>query len=198
MNINILFGLILCSIGIIYLNNYYIQTNQINKSKQISHIIPLKNQSVSNIQPIKQHDEIIDFLFSIQDLYIYNPQEYINLVNSIDNFFNSYEIILLNTNTNDIIDTNYTILDNQKRNAMNSLQNISFNIEPNKHIDKKIQKAIITLDFILTKYMNHVIELHKDNIYKNGYTNNTFILPDKKIKPYNTYYDNNLFTSYLY
>lgn len=180
IGINILLGFIVAFIIIIYLyNNVKTIENEKQKIIKNKHNLIIPEQTVS-----KKYNDVVNFLFSIQDFYIYSPLNYIKMVEYIDNFFNTYEEILIDNNT---INMNYSILIDQKRNALNSLSTITYGLSTNVSYDKKIQKSIVYLTNLLDSYINNVIEIHKDILFYKGYNNKTKLINNDKIVPYNTY-----------
>src|SRR5207244_3622555 len=65
---------------------------------------------------IKDNDELNEFLFSIQDFYVLNPQAYEELIENLNSFFNLYQNIF---NDNELCNYYYQIADSKKNNAIN-------------------------------------------------------------------------------
>jgi len=196
IGINILLGFIVAFIIIIYLyNNVKTIENEKQKIIKNKHNLIIPEQKIS-----KKYNDVVDFLFSIQDFYIHCPLNYIQMVESIDNFFKTYEEILIDNNS---INMNYSILIDQKRNALNSLSMITYGLSANISYDKKLQNSIVYLTNLLDTFINNIIENHKDILFYKGYNNKTKIINNDKIVPYNTYEmnnfsNNNLITYMLY
>ncbi len=132
---------------------------------------------IKSIKPkttfIKNNNDIVDFLFSIQDLYYHNPKTYIEMVKSIDDF--------LEIAGESKIDKYYSGAEVQtlimkKRDALNELAYIGTNLPSSKILDDKMHKAIERLEEILNERINIAYKEHEEHIYKNGYNNQTSIL----------------------
>lgn len=139
-----------------------------------------------------EHDEIIDYLFSIQDLYIYNPREYEDLIEHLDQFFLIYNEINVN---NELVIANYETLVNIKRSTLNSLQSI-LNMVLYVERDNKLNKAVENLNILLNIYLTKVKKIHDNYIYTHGYDKNTKLIHTGPI-PYNTY-ENTPYTFDIY
>src|SRR5690349_12803914 len=96
--INALFALIISIIVIGHWDAY-------NKTQYAisEHILQEKQQLLRpNPKLINKYDEMVNFLFSIQDFYVYNPRAYEEMVNFINNFFDCYEEVLLDSSVSGI------------------------------------------------------------------------------------------------
>lgn len=129
-------------------------------------IIPFPNESL-------KYDNMVNFLFSIQDFYIYNPQAYEDMIEQIDYFFRLYEDII---NNNQFAGEHYELLEGCKRNALNSLQSLVHTISPNKEIDDKLDNSLKILNILLQKYINDIKKINDIYIYENGIKPNTKII----------------------
>lgn len=161
-----------------------------------------KKVKLNTIRPrtefIKDNDDVIDFLFSIQDLYYHNPQTYIEMVKSIDDFFRIYAEMHIKQYYNG---AEYETLVMKKRDALNVLAYIGANLQSSKILDNKMIKALERLEDILNEKIENVRREHKEYIYKHGYNNKMNILHTGPL-PKNTYdnilepnirFDNELF-----
>lgn len=177
----ITFTIVMFVIG--YFNEKYMTaessyiTNKNNKQKMITPEI------TSNI---KSRDDLTDFIFSIQDLYAYNPIQYEEMISNIEYFYDKFQLSFVDNKTSDI---NYGLMEEYKRNALNSLKSIIFSIPTDNIIRTKINNATDNLDKILTNDLNKISYLIDENIYKNGYNVNTKII-DYDIKSSNEYISN--------
>ena len=153
--------------------------NKLNKNEEM-----LKDK-IKQIRPapeiIEKYEDIINFLFSIQDLYVYNPPAYEEMVESIKSFFIVYEESI---KIKELAHHNYSIAELKFNNAVNSLHSIYLNSETDMDLNNKINRAFRTLYKLLKKYLDEIeLNIKKDLKY-NGYDNKTIII-DTKYKPYN-------------
>jgi hypothetical protein len=166
IGLNILVGIII-SIMIIYVmyNDYSVVQNNAQE---------LFNQKTKLIYPAPKetikHDRMINFLFSIQDFYVHNPQAYEDMREHIDYFFKLNNEVMKNS---EIAGSNYQLMQDQKHNALNSLQSILYRIPFHKEYDQKLQLSIVTLREILDGYISVVYQTYKEELYKTGYSINT-------------------------
>ena len=140
---------------------------------------------IKDIRPapeiISKYEDIVNFLFSIQDLYVYNPPSYEEMVESIKSFFKVYEE---SKKIPELSHQNYTIAEGKFNNAVNSLHAIILNSETDLDLNNKIDRAYRVLYKLLKRYLDEIeLNIQKDIKY-NGYNNRTVVL-DTKLKPYN-------------
>jgi hypothetical protein len=119
ININMLFGFIVSMLIVLYLyNDNYV----VNKRNDELLKVKKSNIKPSLIQSVK-YDNVVDFIFTIQDFYENNPIAYQLMVSHIDYFFEIYETIKDN---NESVYLKYDMLINEKKNAINALHSIIF------------------------------------------------------------------------
>lgn len=178
INLTTIFGVVIGYFIIMYLSKS--SKNHGDKKKEI-----LNKKKVS-IRPreqiIEKYDDIVNLLYSIQDLYVYNPPVYEEMVESIKNFFIVYEESM---KIPELANQNYSIAENKFYNAINSLHSIVLNTNGTKKIDNKINTAFRMLHGFLKKYLDEIELVIKKNIKYNGYNVNTLVLDPNRIKPYN-------------
>jgi hypothetical protein len=194
ITLNILFGTIIAGIIIYYL--YYNDTqNTIKKDyiiKEKKNIIIPKSDVVNTSQS-DENIELINFLFTIQDFYTFNPQSYSSLIQNIDYFYQLKDDAE-NNNFNAGLDCNS--MKEIKRNALNSLMEITYKLKPNLEYDNKLKNAVEELNNILNNEIYKIYLLYKKYNYDNNNTTRTQLVDTNDILPYNTYNDT-LFTTQL-
>lgn len=116
---------------------------------------------------ICDYEDIYDFVQSIKDLYYYNKEVYIDLINNINFFIDVYEECV-NMKTN--LSANYTIANDKKREALNNLHSIIFSLPPNDVFTMKLNKSISVLDIILSKYVKKIKDTIDIDLKINGYS----------------------------
>ena len=180
-------------VGIIF--GYYILVILANSSKNNN---DKKKTMLENkkkyIRPreeiIEKYDDIVEFLFSIQDLYIYNPPAYQELIETIKNFLTIYEETI---NTPKTAHQNYTNAEIKLYHALNLLQSIIINTDTDhnnyKNVDNSINRSSKVLHNLLKKYLEEIELIVKKDIKYNGYNIHTLHINtntnSNKIKPYN-------------
>lgn len=187
LNINL--SIILCifiSITIIFYFDYRKQDEKkTNKEMLDKKYNVLRPKSTT----IEKYSEIIDFLYSIQEMYVYNPQSFEELIENINEFFENYEYTI---KFPEIAGKLYSILEVRKTNSLNSLHSIIYNLPSNKFFENKLERAVEKLDSLLSYYLDEVVIIN-DNYNKSyGFTNNSVII-NKGPKEVN-YYDNKPYT----
>ncbi len=181
LGVNILIGIIIAIFFISYLN---FQTMQASNTQ--ADIRKLKeNILVSNEKTTLDHDNVINFKFSVRDFYIYNPLEYIAMVDNLDYFFELYKLCFVDSKTAYI---NYDLMHQHKRNALNALHAISLKLPDDKRIVHKLNNAVIELDTILTEYLDQISYVADRHTYKYGYNIDTKII-NYGVKAGNEYAD---------
>ena len=182
INLNIFLGLILFAIIVYFYRK--------NKKEQI---LP-NNDKKKNYKTIEQFSkyatnklDINDFLFSIQDFYVFNPQAFEELIYNIDVFFKTYEKVFID---NDLCNYYFQIAQSKKNDALNSLHSILFNLPNNKLYTQKLDNADQRLETLLNIYLNKLYQKCTQNLMQFGlniYKKQINIGP----KEYNTYSNEN-------
>jgi len=140
-----------------------------------------------NIKPhpkrIQNYQDLTDFIFSVQDFYIYNPQAFIELIESLDTFLDVYESVMIDeTLAGDL----YSIAEEYKLKTLNSLHSFIITLPSSKKLTNKFDNSIKIYEELLNNYLYQIYEKNKKYIEKDGYFNNTKII-DLNISPYNQY-----------
>ena len=182
IKLNVIFGTFV-AIGILT----YLYSNSQKSKRVIDELNIKKINSVLPLPQTKEHKEIINFLFSIQDLYVINPQVYENMVEHVDYFFDLYKETL---NNDSLAGMNYQLMVDQKRFILNSLMQIDFGMKQNTEYDLKLEKSVKVMENILDNYLSLVHTIYNEHVYKHGLDSKTVIINrNKEIRPYNTYND---------
>lgn len=132
----------------------------------------------------KNYPELIEFFYSIRDFYDYNYQAFTNCIKHMELFLIIYQDIksgVINCSQN--ID----IIRNKKKNILNHLHSIIFNMPDNKIIEKKLKKAMTELNKILNMYENDMINICNKQINDNGYSNDKSYVYSGGPKAYNLF-----------
>jgi len=178
-NIRIILALISAFVIIFYIKYFY------NKKP------PTEIKNYPSLEFIKD-EELSNFMYNIEDIFMYNPLEYENLIKTLNKFYEYYELAFIDETT---ANKNYEIMDTYKQNALNILSSIILNTD-NQYIRYKINTSAETLNEIMTKHLDQISYLSDNDIYKNGYNINTKIIDYGNTKPYNNY--NDMFKNYSY
>lgn len=190
IGLNIIFGTIIAFCTIYYLyNNYKEKQETENKTKsfQEANLLP-KPQIFSN------HPDIVKYLFSIQDFYIYNPQAYEEMTDYLSIFFRTYKEA---TENNKEASIDHGLMITYKRGAVNALHSIVFSLPDTSGYTNKLNEAIVILQEILDEYLNKTEKLHKEYLFNNGYNIHTKLIQKGEL-PYNFFENNNNFTFNLF
>jgi len=151
IKLNFIFALFVAGIIIVYLHEKSTTALLLEESEY--------EKKLDNIHPkfenFKGKKDLIDFLFSIQDLYIYNPETYEEMVDNIENILKTYDIIMKD---DPHCEQHFHIAENKKNNAINSLHSIIHNLPDNHDIVDKLDRAHKRLETILNKYLNEMYD----------------------------------------
>lgn len=179
-----LFGLM---VGLIIV---YVLMNNTNEDKNF--ISDQKKIKKDSIKPqsaiIGEHDEFVDFLFSIQDMYGFCPKNYEELVDNIENFLTVYnDTIKIQTKAG----KNYFIATSCCKNALNALHSIlySTDVAKNKFYSGKINRACEKLTELFREKIAKIATIHEMNIIDTGYDINTCIIPKFDDPKENNYFE---------
>lgn len=158
------FGMFFLVIGLLCLTYHFYRQNPnvINDDTRYELLKPKPKE-------IKGYTDIVNFLFSVQEMYDFNQQVFEDIVDKLDQFVAMYETILINTkNTN----THYELMDRAKYDILNNFHALILKIPSDPNVIEKHKRAAKVLEEILNKYLMHVLYLHKRNLYENGYNTN--------------------------
>lgn len=158
----------------------------INNENQSNEKLKLQKRKETLIIPQfrNKNNEIINYLFSIQDFYEVNPQAYEDLVQSIDYFFDIYNETLRDPS---LAGLNYEIMNTYKNNAINSLHSIIYKMKVNKAYEKKLEIAMTTIRSICDKYLDEIIYINNKYNHDNGINQHSKYISKSKVKAFNEY-----------
>lgn len=179
ITLGIIFGIFVASVCVYVL--YLREITTMTSNEQLHQI------KADNIKPkskyISKYTDFTDFIFSIQDFYVYNPQSYENIIKELDTFIEIYEDILID---NSLAGNYYSIAETRKLMALNSLHSIIMIIPSDKKLINKLNEAMKTFEQLFNKYLLVIYEKNETYIKEHGYFNNTKII-ELNISPYNKY-----------
>lgn len=129
-------------------------------------------QYKTKVETIKPHaeklqdtPELIDFLFTIQDFYVFNPLAYEEMIDNLLSFKK------LETNIYGephFANQYFQILESKAKNALNALQSIIFTLPSDKIYTDKFNRAHKRLETILNNHINQAYDQCTFYFYKNG------------------------------
>jgi hypothetical protein len=189
LGISTLIAIIIGAFAINYMNFRSIKNSDtqedIKKIKEDA-IVPKVSEDT------KEQNDIINFLFSIQDMFSYSPRQYIDMVTNINYFYDLYKMSFVDKLTSY---TNYDRMKQYKCNALNALMSIIYSLPEDRRLREKIGLAASTLDEIMTKHLDQISYIMDEYTYKHGYSVDTKII-DYGPKAANEYED--MFKNYSY
>lgn len=189
IGLNIILALI---VGLVFITYNY---DKIETTKNIEE----KQQQVKaeSIKPtplyFNDKDNVIDLLFSVQDLYKYNPQAYEEVIDNLDSFFEIYGAIKRGSK---FCDSYFQIADSKKNNAINAFHSIILTIPANFEMVDKYNRAHKRLETIMNVYLNELYDNCEHDLLKNGYNVYRRMI-NTGPKEYNHYFDKD-YTYQLY
>lgn len=189
LGINILIAIL---VGVFVIN--YLNYRSIENTDTLEEIQNIKKGTIKPTisNDTKEQEDIVDFLFSIQDMYAYNPLQYSEMVKNINYFYGAYNMTFVDNKTSYL---NYGMMKQYKRDALNALMSIIFSIPEDKRVKGKINASTVVLDELMSKHLDNVSYVIDDYTYKNGYSVDTKII-DYGPKAANEYDD--MFKIYSY
>ena len=156
---------------VIYILHYFTKSNKFEQTQIFN--VPHVND---------KYQDINDFLYSIQEFYYVNPQafeEMLDSINTIMQIKNKFDITIKNCTKY------YIIAHNSKRNCINSLHSIIYNLSANRSITYKLSNSLKVLEQILNKYLYEMLDICKHNIKVDVNLTPIYL----KQQPYNTFED---------
>ncbi len=179
----------LCLGGFIIYTYYYFNISLKN----------INNYKKTQIRPYNEiynnYPEFIDFIYSIQEYYYYNPPVFEEILNNIQYFLKHYQQCLLNLN---VINDEYTILIKHKYDALNALHSLIITIPVTDYMHFKLNKIIQVLQILFDKYLSNIVNKHTIYTNNNGLNINYKILQNDNEPKSSNIYVNSYFTYDLY
>jgi hypothetical protein len=188
---NFLIGLI---VGVYIV--YYINSKQVADSNVRQVHNEIKTKTIRpNVEFLSDKQELLDFVFSIQDLYVYNPLAYEDMISNIQDFLILHDNALISEKN---ISFNFDLMVQRKRDALNNLASIIYKSPDDKRMTNKLAVAVSRLEDILIPYLDKIIFTYNDDIYKNGYdcTKSVIDLAPLPINTYDSIFDPSLKINY--
>jgi hypothetical protein len=160
-----------------------------NSNNNIDNFNNISPQILNSLKPIPINNiadpKITNFLFSIQDFYVYNPLAFEELTDSLDNFRKASIQVYKNP---ELSTQYYQVAETQKSNALNALQSIIITLPPNNLFTNKLDLALYRLNEILSNYLLELYEKCKS--YENIYGRDVLTREiNRGPEPYNIYFD---------
>lgn len=189
IGLNIIFGSFIACFIIFYLYNK--DKSEVEYEKNIA------NEKQHIIKPhtreLKKYPKLIDFLFTIQDLYMINPASYQNMVYTLEKFIIIYEELNIDES---LVMKNYQTLLLLKNEIINELHSCIFGTS-NNNLTDKVNNSIISLSELLDDYLMKAKYIRDKYEFEVGINNETtFITNHPKPKTdYDTIVENNSFYS---
>jgi len=187
IGLNIILALALAILVILYL----VDKKQVSVENNAKNFEIKKNM----IKPkmIYDNDDLVDFIFSVQDFYAYNPETYEEFIDNINSFMSLKDNIF---GDDKFANYYYQIAESKNNNALNSFHSLIFSLPNNKLYTEKFNRAHKRLETLLNKYLNDMYDRCNYYQIKNGI--DTFKRQiDLGPSPYNNYFDK-IFTYQFY
>jgi hypothetical protein len=179
-------GLIFYTILIYYfytdrnLNNIY-EAEKIKEKFEI--LDPINDQ-------LKKYPDIVDLLFYVEDIKVYNIPEFNDIVSLFEEFSKLYDSCMIDYN---LIDSQFENMVYIKTKILYKFNSFNFNI-PGKQNSDNINNVKKNTSDLLNKLLNNLILTHKKKIYYNGYNRDSSILNTTNVLPYNIIADYSPYT----
>ena len=182
ITLNIIFALFIAVIIIIYLND-----KKVTASEAEQEDTKVKSDAIiPKSEIIDQNDKLLDFIFSIQDFYAYNPPAYEEFIANIESILKLQKDI--NTGVRNCAQY-YTVMEMKVRNALNALSSILYMLPNDPYVTNKFNRAHKRLNTLLTELLNEVYAICNNDLINNGFNVNTLLIHTGP-KEYNIYSKN--------
>ena len=180
IGLNIILGLSLAAIVVFYLTEKENIQTEVKKEQYETKLNTIKPK----IKEFKDED-IVDFVFSVQDFYVFNPLAYEEFIDNLDSFKKLYDTIFSDSQFSHYY---YQIAESKKNNALNSFHSLIFKLPNDKFYTDKFDRAHKRLETVLNNYLNQIYDQCTHNEYKEGLS---FLKRPINVGPkeYNTYFD---------
>lgn len=111
--------------------------------------------------------DVVDFFFSVQDFYHYNPQVYEDVIDNVDTFLNILHVLNLGTK---YCDDYFDVAKQKKSEALNGFQALIFSIPDDTVVTEKLVRSHKRLETIMNKYFNQMYDICFKSLKRNGYS----------------------------
>ena len=169
ITLNVFYGTFIACVVIFCIHYRSYKNLQVTQDTVDSKKDEISDQADVNIL---NKNELVNFLFSTQDLRYYNHDAYSEMVDALNNFTEAYKIIQEDKSK---AGKYFDHMDTYKKQSLNALQSLILSVD-NKDIIKKINTATDVLEDILLVYLNNVYHMNAENIHDYGYNNQTTII----------------------
>lgn len=187
IGLNIFLAIIIATLLILY----YHEKRELNLTALETQHKFKGNTIVPDIKNVKKYDEIVDFLFSIQDFFNYNPETYEEMIDNLISFFTMYEEVEKGVSR---CEDYYGIAKSKKKNALNCLHSLIYSLPVTQITSQKLVKAQEVLDNMLNVYLNKIADACELSLLTVGHTKDRNIVTIPGPEPYNDYLRNQDFT----
>lgn len=145
----------------VYQKNYIITALSIiiiaviySRNRHFDIVDTQQNETKNNmIKPtplnIKEHPKIVDFFYSIRELYFVNPSVFYALINNVDQFFKLYNQMMNNEML--YCSQNYQVAETFYRNALNNYHSLIYQLDLG--VTAKFHDGMGKLHFLLYQYL---------------------------------------------
>lgn len=183
IGLNILLALFFGVVAASYLNEKNTVSNEIEEIQQETKLDAIKPDPVKLRE--RKDTDIIDFVFSVQDFYEYNPEAYEEMIDNINSFLEVHDTIFKGTI---YCDDYYQIADSKKNNALNAFQSLIHNLPNSRLVNEKFNRAHKRLETILNKHLNELYDECNHDLIKRGHdvTRRAINLGPKEYNQYDT------------
>ena len=162
IGLNVILAIVLAVTVILYLTEKENDINQLEHEQTKKKIASLKPTPKNIIED----KDFVDFIFSVQDFYVFNPQAYEEFIDNLDSFKIIHNNIFAESEFSNFY---YQIADSKKNNALNAFHSLIFTLPNNKIFTEKFDRAHKRLETILNKHMNEIYDQCNHNLQKDGY-----------------------------
>jgi len=192
IGLNLVVGLIIAIILIIYYHQKQEIESDTDKKlliKKEQNIFPALNKEAY------EYPNIIEFIYTIQEFYVFNPQAFEEMIDNVNTFINIVSSVKLgNINCSE----NYHIAESKMHNSTNAFHSIIYKLPASPKILKKFNRAHRQLYELLHTYLDNIYDRCNEINIKKGYNNTTKIIDHNSPKPHNFYVNNKDFTYDFY
>lgn len=124
---------------------------------------------------IEGNPDLVDFLFSVRELYSFSPPNFEDLVDSLQDF------LTLCSEAEKIkgkAGVNYGLCEQKRSDALNSLHSLTFSLPSvvGGHYTDKLGRAHRRLDFLLSSYLRDLSVWNSENLAERGYSTRTVVI----------------------
>lgn len=182
ININLICGVVVGAVCIYFAYNYFEKENYENENDKQLQIEAIRPKT----KELHKYDDLREFIFSVQDMYPYNPPSFESVIDSIDAFLVVYNHAISIPKD---AGSSYTLADKLREQIIFDFHSIIYQLPDSHEYIDIFNSKLDELEDIINRYLSTILRTNRFYNRDNGLNINSKIIYDGPKE--NNYYDPN-------